>query len=235
MGNTCKPMAVSFQCMTKSTTNKQTNQKLNIQKRRIMASSPITLWQIDGETMEMVRDFIFLGSKITADGDCSNEIKRRLLLEEKLLPTPFSSVQSLSHVRLFATPWIAARQASWSITNSQRPPKPMSTELVMPYNHLTLCRPLLLLPLIFPSIRVFSNESALCIRWPNYWSFSFSISPSNEYSGLISSRVDWFDLHAHKGLSKVFSSTTIQKHQFFSPQPSLWSNYHIRTWLLEKP
>ena len=105
----------------------------------------------------------------------------------------------------------------------------MSTELVMPYDHLILCHPLLLLPSIFPSIRVFSNESALCIRWPNYWSFSFSISPSNEYSGLISSRVDWFDLHAHKGLSKVFSSTTIQKHQFFSPQPSLWSNYHIRT------
>ena len=95
------------------------------------------------------------------------------------LPIQFSSVQSLIHVQLFATPWSAARQASLSITNSQSPPKPMSIELVMPSNHLILCRPLLLLPSIFPSIRVFSNESALRIRWPKYWSFSFSISPSN--------------------------------------------------------
>ena len=142
-------------------------------------------------------------------------------------------VQLLNHVQLFVSPWNALHEASLSFTITQTLLKLMSTELVMPYNHLILCHPLLLLPSIFPSIRVFSNESALCIRWPNYW--SFSISPSNEYSGLISSRVDWFDLHVHKGLSKVFSSTTIQKHQFFSPQPSLWSNYHIRTWLLEKP
>ena len=93
----------------------------------------------------------------------------------------FSSVQSLSHVRLFVTPWIAAHQASLSITNSQSPPKPVSLELVMPSNHLILCRPLLLLPSIFPSIRVFSDKSALCIRWPKYWSFSFNISPSNEH------------------------------------------------------
>ena len=104
-----------------------------------------------------------------------------------------SSVQLLSRVRLFATPWTAA---SLSITNSQSLPKLMSIELVMPSNHLILCHPLLLLPSIFPSIRVFSNESALRIRWPKYLSFSLSISPSNEYSGLISFRMDWFDLLA---------------------------------------
>ena len=102
----------------------------------------------------------------------------------------FSSVQSPSHVRLFATPWIAARQASLSITNSQSLPKLMSIESVMPSNHLILCHPLLLLPSIFPSIRVFSNESALCIRWPKYWSSSFNISRSNEHPGLISFRMD---------------------------------------------
>ena len=102
----------------------------------------------------------------------------------------FSSVQLLSHVQLFVTPWTAAREASLSITNSRSPPKPMSIELVMSSNHLILCRPLLLLPSIFPSIRVFSNESALHIRQPKYWSFSFNISPSNEHSGLISFRMD---------------------------------------------
>ena len=114
----------------------------------------------------------------------------------------FSSVQSLSCVRLFATPWTAARQASLSITNSWSPPKPMSIELVMPSNHLILCHPLLLLPSIFPSIRVFSNESALGIRWPKYWNFSFNISPSNEYSGLISFRINWFHLLAVQGTLK---------------------------------
>ena len=108
----------------------------------------------------------------------------------------FSSVQSISHVRLFATPWIAARQASLSITNSQSPPKLMSIELVMPSSHLIFCRPLLLLPPIPPSIRVPSNESTLCMRWPKYWSFSFSISPSNEHPGLISFRMDSLDLLA---------------------------------------
>ena len=105
----------------------------------------------------------------------------------------FSSVQSLSHVRLFAAPWTAARQASLSTTNSWSLPKLMSVESMMPSNHLILCHPLLLLPSMFPSIKVFSNESALCIRWPKYWSFSFSISPSNECSGLISFRIDKFD------------------------------------------
>ena len=108
----------------------------------------------------------------------------------------FSSVQLLSRVQLFATPWTAAHQASLSITNSQSLPKPMSIEAVMPSNHLILCHPLLLLHSIFPSIWIFSNESALSIRWPKYWSFSFSISPSNEHPGLISFRMDWLDLLA---------------------------------------
>ena len=114
----------------------------------------------------------------------------------------FSSVQLLSHVRLFATPWTAACQASLSITNSRSPPKPMSIELVMPSKHLILCCPFLLLPSIFPIIRIFSNESVLHIWWPKYWSFSFSISPSNEYSGLISFRMDWLDLLATEGTLK---------------------------------
>ena len=114
----------------------------------------------------------------------------------------FSSVQWLSRVQLFATPWNAACQASLSITNSQSPPKPMSIESVMPSNHLILCCPRLLPPSIHPSIRVFSNESVLRIRWPKYWSFSFSISPSNEYSGLISYRMDWLDLLAVQGILK---------------------------------
>ena len=108
----------------------------------------------------------------------------------------FSSVKSLSRVWLFATPWGAARQASLSITNSQSPPKPVSIELVMPSNHLVLCCPLLLPPSIFPSIRVFSNELAPHVRWPKYWSFSFSISPPSEHPGLISFRMDWLDLLA---------------------------------------
>ena len=114
----------------------------------------------------------------------------------------FSSVQSLSRVRLFLTPRTAAHQASLSITNSRSLLKLMSIESVMPSNHLILCSPLLLLPSIFPSIRVFSNESVLRIRWPKYWSFSFSISPSNEYSGLISFRMDWLDLLAVQGTLK---------------------------------
>ena len=114
----------------------------------------------------------------------------------------FSSVQSLSRVWLFATPWTAAHQTCLSITNSQSLLKFMSIELVMPSNHLILCHPLLLLPSIFPSIRVFSKESVLFIRWPKYWSFSFSISPSNEHPGLISFRMDWLDLLAVQGTLK---------------------------------
>ena len=140
-----------------------------------------------------------------------------------------SSVQLLSHVRLFGTPWTAACQASLYITNSRSLLKLMSTESVMPTNHLILCHPFLLLASIFPSIRVFSNESALHIRWPKYWSFKFNISPSNEHSGLISFMMDWWDLLEYKGLSRVFSKTTVQKHQFFGTQLSLESNSHIHT------
>ena len=121
------------------------------------------------------------------------------------------------------TSWTAACQASLSITKSQNLLKFMSIESVMPTNHLILCHPLLLLPSVFPGIRVFSNESVLHIRWPKYWSFSFSISPSNEYSGLISFRMDWLDLLT-VCRTRVFSTTTVQKHQFFGAQLSLWSN-----------
>ena len=113
------------------------------------------------------------------------------------------------------------QHANLSITNSQSLHKLMSIELVMPSNHLILCFPLLLPPSIFPSIRVFFNESVLCIRWPKHWSFSFSFSTSNEYSGLISFRMDWLDLLTVQGFSRVFSNTTIQKHQFFGSQLSL--------------
>ena len=150
----------------------------------------------------------------------------------------FSSVQFSSvacRVRLFATPWIAAHQASLSITNSQSSPRLTSIESVMPSSHLILWRPLLLLPPIPPSIRVFSNESTPRLRWPKYWSFSFSIIPSKEIPGLISFRMDWLDLLTVQGFSRVFSNTTVQKHQFFGAQPSLQSNSHIPTWPLEKP
>ena len=150
-----------------------------------------------------------------------------------------SSVQLLSRVRLFATPWTAARQASLSITNSQSLLKLMTFESVMPSNHFILCHPLFLPSSIFPSIRIFSNESVFHIRLPKYWGFSFSISPSNEYSGLISFRTDfswtgWISLQS-KGLSRVFSNTTVQRHQFSNVQLSLQSKSHIHTWLLKKP
>ena len=146
----------------------------------------------------------------------------------------FSSVQLLSHVWLFATCEVQASvcQAPLSSTVSQNLLKFVFIESVLLSNHLILCCPLLLLPSIFPNIRVFSTESAFLIRWPKYWSFSFSISPSNEYSGLISFRIDWFDFLA-------IQETLLQHHNlkvsFFSALPSLWSNSHIHTWLLEKP
>ena len=134
------------------------------------------------------------------------------------------------------TPWtVAGHQASLSITNFRSSSELMPIESVMPSNHLMLCHPLLLMSSIFPSIRVFSNESTLHIRWPKYCSFSFNISPSNEHSGLISFRMDWLDLLAVQGISRVFSNTTVQKHQFLSTQLSLWSKSHIHTGLLEKP
>ena len=132
----------------------------------------------------------------------------------------FRSFQSLSHVQLFATPWTAACQASLSITSSQSLLKLMSIESLMPSNYLILCHPLLLPPSIFPSIKVFSSESLLCIRWPKYWSFSFNISPSNEYSGLISFRMDWLDLLAVQGTLKSLvqhhsSKASIRLHSVF--------------------
>ena len=147
----------------------------------------------------------------------------------------FSSAQSLSRVWLFATPWIAARQASLSLMNSRSLLKLMSIESVMPSNHLILCRPLLLLLLIFPSIRVFSNKSVLHIRWPKFWSFSLNISPSNEYLGLIFFRIDWLDLLSVQGTLKSFlqhhssKASVLQCSVFF-----IWSNTYIHT-RLEKP
>ena len=131
------------------------------------------------------------------------------------------SLQLLSHIQLFATPWTTRCQAALSLTNSLSLLKLTSSESVMQSNYLILCCPLVLLSSIFPSIRVFSNESVLRIRWPKYWSFSFSISPTNECSGLISFRIDWLYLLAVKRLSRVFSNTTVQKHQFFGAQLSL--------------
>jgi len=137
-----------------------------------------------------------------------------------------SSIQSLSHVQLFVTPWTAAHQASLSITNSQSLLKLMSIESVMPSNHLILCRPLLLSPSIFPSIRVFSNESVLRIRWPKYWSFSFNISPSNKHPGLISFRMDWVDLFAVQGTLKSLlqhhssKASILRRSAFFTVQLS---------------
>ena len=161
---------------------------------------------------------------------CSSRISKTLL--------QFSSVQALSRVRLFATQWTSAHQASLSITNSQSPPKPMSIELVMPSNHLILCHLLLLLPSIFPSIRVFSNGSALRIRRPKYWSFSFCISPSNEYPGLISFRMDWLDLLAVQGTLKSLlqnhsSKASILRRSSFLYSPTLtsihdhWKNHSL--------
>ena len=138
----------------------------------------------------------------------------------------FLLVLSLSHVWPIATPWTAPRQASLSFTISWRFLKLMYTESVMSSNHLLIYR-LLLLPSFFPSIRIFSKELAFCIKWPKYWNFSFSISPSSEYSGLISFRIDW--ILQSQGLSRIFCNTTVQKHKFFSAQHSLWSISHIHT------
>ena len=147
----------------------------------------------------------------------------------------FSSVQLLSRVELFVTPWITARQASLSITNSWSSLKLMSIESMMPSSHLILCRPLLLLPPIPPSIRIFSNESTLHMRWPKYWSFSFSISPSKEHPGLISFRMDWLDLLAVQGTLKSLlqqhssKASILRRSAFFTVQLS------HPTWPLEKP
>ena len=147
----------------------------------------------------------------------------------------FSSVQLLSHVWLFAVPWTTTRQAFLAITTSWSLLKFISFKSLMPSNHLLLYLPILLLPSTFPNINVFSNESAFPTRWPKYWSFSFNNSPSHEYSDwFLLGRTSWISLQP-KGLSRVFSNTIIQKHQFFSAQVSLESKSHIHTWLLKKP
>ena len=148
--------------------------------------------------------------------------------EQVTIILQFSLVQSLSCVQLFVTPWTVARQASLSITNSQNSPKPKSIKSVMPSSHLILCHPLLLLPSIFPSIRVFSNESALHIRWPAL----VSLLPMNTQDWSPLEWTGWISLQS-KGLSRVFSNTTVQKHQFFDAQLSSYSNSHIHTWPLE--
>ena len=158
----------------------------------------------------------------------------RILLKKDGGALQFSPVQSLSHVQLFVAPWTTAHQASLSITNSWSSPKPTFIQSVMPSNHLILCHPLLLLPSIFPSIRVFSNESALRIRWPKFWSFSFNISPSNEHSGLISFRMNWLDFLAVqvtlKSLLQHHSSraSILQHSAFFIVQ---LSHPYMTTWL----
>ena len=146
-----------------------------------------------------------------------------------------SSVQSLNRVQLFVTPWTAARQTSLSIANSWSLPKPMSIESVMPSNHLILCRPLLLLPSIFPSIRVFLNESALRMRWPKYWSFSFNISPSSEHPGLISFRMDWLDLLAVQGTLKSLLQRHSSKASILQHSAFFIVQFSHHTWPLEKP
>ena len=151
-------------------------------------------------------------------------------------PSPqFSSVQALSRVWLFATPWIAAHQASLSITNSRSSLKLTSIESVMPSSYLILCCPLLLLPPIPPSIRVFSNESSLPMRWPKYWSFSFSIIASKETPGLISFRMDWLDLLAVQGTLKSLLQHHSSKASILHAQLSSQSNSHVHTRVLEKP
>ena len=145
----------------------------------------------------------------------------------------YPSASSFSHVWLLATPRTAGHQASLSITNSRSLPKLMSINSVMPSNHLILCRPLLLLPSVFPSIRVFSNQSIFCIRWPKYW--SFCISPSNVYPGLMSFRIDWFDLLAVQGTLKSLLQHHSSKASILQCSAFFRSNSHIHTWLLEKP
>ena len=154
----------------------------------------------NGRKWRATKEFLDEGVKESENNGLKPNIQNTKVMASGTIQ--FSSGQSLSHVRLFATPWTAAHQASLSITNSWSLPKAMSIESVMPSNHLILCCPLLLLLSIFPSIWVFPNESALCIRWPKYWSFSFNISPSNEHRGLMSFRMDWLDLLAVQGTIK---------------------------------
>ena len=156
-----------------------------------------------------------------------DSIRKLLEIINQFSKVHFTSIQSISRVWLFATPWTAARQASLSITNSRSLPKLMFIESVMPSNHLNLCHPLLLLPSIFPSIRIFSNESVLCIMWSKYWSFSFNISPSNEHLGLISLRMDWLDLLAVQETLK----SLLQHHSSKAKVAGYKNQYTEITWI----
>ena len=158
---------------------------------------------------------------------CTRGSSLSLTTQSYIITECLKTVQLVSHVRLFATFWTMACQAPLSSSISLSLLKSMSVESVMLSNHLILCHLLLLLPSVFPSVRVFCNESVFHIRWPKYWSFSFSISPSNEYSGLISLGLTGLISLLSEGLSRVFPSTTNRKNQFFSTQPSLWSNSQI--------
>ena len=183
------------------------------------------------------KNFPPLGSEITADDDSSHEIKRHSLLGRKAMTNLVVVVYLLCCVWLFATPWTVVHHASLSFTISWSLLKLMSVESAMLSNHLILCCPLLLLPLIFPSIRVFSNESALYIRWPKYWRFRFSISPSHEDSGLVSFRIDWFELLVVQGTLKSIlqhhslKASILQHSAFFMIQltsiPDSWKNHHF--------
>ena len=191
------------------------------------------------EILAIFRAFWIWGLKIK---NCRPKLKKRMrsfnifkkllilaLQLEQFVVIVIAVLQSFNRVLLFVTPWTAGCQASLSFTISRSLLKLMAIELVMPFNHLILCHPFLLLTSIFPSIRVSSNESALRIRWPKYWSFSFNISPSNEYSGLISFRVDWLDLLAVQGTVRSLLQHHSLKHQFLSTQSSLWFNFHLHT------
>ena len=183
--------------------------KLNIQETKIMASNPISSWQIDGEIMEAVRDFIFLDFEITTDGDCSHEIKRCLLLGSKASSVQFSLVQSLGHVWLFETTWIAARQASLSFAIFWSLLKLISIESVIPSKYIVLCHPLLLLPSIFPSITVFSNQFSVHIWWPNIGTSSASVLRMNIQNWFPLGWTSLISLQS-KGLLRVFSDSTVQ-------------------------
>ena len=197
---------------------------------RSVVSDSASPWTIACQvllSMEFPRQEYWSGLPFPSPGHLPNAgtDPRSPTLQVDSLP---SVVQSLSRAQLFVTPWITARQTSLSFTISWSLCKLMSIESVMPSNHIVFCHPLLLLPSIFPSIRVFSNESALHIRQPKNWSFSLSIGPSNDYSGFSFGWTGWISLQS-KGRSRVFSNTMVQKHQFFNTQPSLLSNSHIHT------
>ena len=177
-------------------------------------------YQLGGLTPGELEDSILVSRKQSFVG--LTPTKGDWLTKLQHMHSIFSSVQLLSPVQLFATPWIAACQAFLSITNSRSSPKLMCIELVMPSSHLILCRPLLLLSPIPPSIRVFSNESTLHMRWPKYWSFSLSISPSNEHPGLVSFRMDWLDLLAAQGTCKSLLQLGWPKSLFGSFPNTLW-------------